>query len=118
MGFGYFLSEDVIHDKTNGELLTKNTWQYKPPSITDIPIKSHVHLLQNSPNNVHGAVLRSKATGEPPLICSSAVAFATHQAIYSSWNDTGYTGIDMDFNIPLTVEKRHKLCKISDHLKI
>ena len=118
MGFGYFLSENVIYDKTNGELQTKNTWQYKPSTILDIPIKSHVHLLQNSPNDVHGAVLRSKATGEPPMICSSAVTFAIYQAIYSSWNDTGCTTKDMDFNLPLTVEKRHMLCKISDHLKI
>jgi xanthine dehydrogenase/oxidase len=114
MGLGYFLSEDVKHNKANGHLVTKNTWQYKPFVASDIPRKFKIYLLENTPNSAHGSVLRSKATGEPPLVCSSAVIFALKEAITSARKELECTN-NFDFDIPLTVEKRHLACGIKDH---
>ena len=32
MGLGYFLSEEIIYDPSDGRLVTDGTWEYKPPS--------------------------------------------------------------------------------------
>lgn len=39
MGLGFALTEDLKYNRENGELLTKNTWNYKPPGPKDIPSK-------------------------------------------------------------------------------
>jgi len=56
-GAGYMLSEDIRFDD-NGVLITKNTWEYKPPMSLDIPINFNVHLLKDAPNP--SGVLQSK----------------------------------------------------------
>ena len=50
MGLGLFTSEEIKHDVETGELLTKNTWEYKPPAAKDIPQDFRVSLLKNSRN--------------------------------------------------------------------
>jgi len=50
-GIGYFLTEEIVYDPTNpGVLLTNGTWEYKPPSSTDIPIDLRLTLLKDAPN--------------------------------------------------------------------
>ncbi|GMI40745.1 hypothetical protein TeGR_g8829, partial [Tetraparma gracilis] len=85
MGLGYFLTEKVQYG-TNGELLTNGTWEYKPPMALDIPVDFNVRLLGDEDpswggNKAEGNVLRSKATGEPPMISSAACWFAVRDAI-------------------------------------
>src|SRR6185369_11531575 len=65
MGLGLWTLEKLQYDEETGELLTRNTWEYKPPLPKDIPKDLRVTLLEKSVNReqVHG----SKATGEPPL---------------------------------------------------
>lgn len=58
MGVGYWLTELLKYDRTNGELLTNRSWNYKPPSSKDIPIDWRITLLQKSSNPA--LVLRSK----------------------------------------------------------
>ena len=50
MGLGLWTSEEIKHDPTTGELLTMNTWEYKPPAAKDIPQDFRVNLLKNARN--------------------------------------------------------------------
>lgn len=59
MGIGYYLTEELIYDRTTGELLTDSTWTYKPPGALDIPIDFRVTFIQNS-SNPNAGVLHSK----------------------------------------------------------
>ena len=58
MGLGYWLTESLIFNRENGELLTNRTWTYKPPGVKDIPIDFRVNFVRNSSNPF--GVLRSK----------------------------------------------------------
>ncbi|XP_043920190.1 xanthine dehydrogenase-like [Protopterus annectens] len=87
MGLGYWFTEKVIYDLNTGALLTNNTWEYKPPSSKDIPIIFNIELLKDAPNPT--GVLRSKASGEPPLCMSSAALFAVKRAVESARAETG-----------------------------
>ena len=50
MGLGLWTSEEIKHDPTTGQLLTMNTWEYKPPAAKDIPQDFRVSLKKNSRN--------------------------------------------------------------------
>ncbi|CAH0562394.1 unnamed protein product [Brassicogethes aeneus] len=80
MGLGYYLTEQLVVDE-NGKILSDRTWNYKPPGPKDLPINFRVKFPKNNPNKV--GVLKSKATGEPPLCLAFAVPLAIRQAIAS-----------------------------------
>ncbi len=120
----------LLYDKTTGRLTTDGTWEYKPASVSDIPIDFRVSLLPNAPNPI--GVLRSKATGEPPLTMACNVAFAIKNAVDAALAETvrgiggGRCG-DGDprlslqgqpygfypLNGPLTPEAIQRLCKLN-----
>ena len=50
MGLGLWTSEQIRHDPETGELLTMNTWEYKPPAAKDIPQDFRVTLRKGSRN--------------------------------------------------------------------
>lgn len=58
MCLGYWLTESLIYNRENGELMSNRTWTYKPPGAKDIPIDFRVNFLHKS-SNPYG-VLRSK----------------------------------------------------------
>jgi xanthine dehydrogenase/oxidase len=72
-------TESLDFDRASGELITKDTWEYKPPQSLDIPVVWNTTLLPHAPNP--SGFLGSKVVGEPPLICSCAVFFAVKDAI-------------------------------------
>lgn len=100
MGIGYWLTESLVYGREHGELLSNRTWTYKPPGAKDIPIDFRVTFLRNSSNE--GGVLRSKATGEPPLCMSVVVIFALRHALESARNDAGITDKWFDMGAPST----------------
>ena len=79
MGIGLCLTEHVQYEESSGKNLTNGTWEYKPPSVHDIPISFNVKLLRDAPNPV--GILRSKASGEPPYCLSVSAFLACRRAI-------------------------------------
>ena len=63
MGLGLWTSEEIKHDPTTGQLLTMNTWEYKPPAAKDIPQDFRVTLLKNARNPM--GVMSSKGNIPP-----------------------------------------------------
>lgn len=89
MGMGFWFNENLVFDSKSGELLTNRSWNYTPPGPKDIPIDFRVTFLQNSVNT--DFVLKSKATGEPPLAMSCVCVFALRDAIKAARKDAGLT---------------------------
>lgn len=87
MGLGMFLNENMVFDKETGKLLTNRSWNYTPPGPKDIPIDFRVKFVKNSKNPVF--ILKSKATGEPPLAMTCVCLFALRNAIMAARKDVG-----------------------------
>lgn len=87
MGLGYWLTEKLVYNRENGELLSNRTWHYKPPGAKDIPVDFRVNFLKNSPNPL--GILRSKATGEPAVCMAYGVVLAIRHALVSARKDAG-----------------------------
>ncbi|XP_054263493.1 uncharacterized protein LOC128986901 isoform X2 [Macrosteles quadrilineatus] len=103
MGLGYWTSEEIIYDPHTGRNLTNRTLKYHIPGAKDIPIDFRTYILKNGDNPL--GVLRSKATGEPPLCMSNAVLFAIRQALRSARKDLGLPDEWLDMDAPFTGEK-------------
>ncbi|KAK9885680.1 hypothetical protein WA026_012444 [Henosepilachna vigintioctopunctata] len=84
-GMGYFTSENLIYSK-DGQMLTNNTWFYRPPGAKDIPIDFRVKIPKDNPNPL--GVLQSKAVGEPPLCLAVSVPLAIRNALASARADS------------------------------
>lgn len=103
MGMGYWTCEDVKYSD-KGEVLTNNTWTYKPPGAKDIPINFRIRLPKDKPNPL--GVLNSKgriktslhfevllisqhlAVAEPPLCLTVCIPLAIRNAIASARTDS------------------------------
>ncbi|XP_025155411.1 xanthine dehydrogenase/oxidase isoform X3 [Harpegnathos saltator] len=103
MGMGYWTSEDLVYDPKTGSLLTNRTWNYKPPGAKDIPVDFRVSFRKNAANKF--GVLRSKATGEPPLCMTCVIPFAIRKALDSARADSGNTDVWYRLDGPLTTER-------------
>ncbi|XP_025084736.1 xanthine dehydrogenase-like [Pomacea canaliculata] len=107
MGLGYHLTEKIKYSPDTGVLLTDGTWEYKPPLPKDLPIDFRIALLKNAPNPL--GVLRSKATGEPPLMMSSSAVFAIRQAVEAARAEIGqYSYVPL--SSPALVENVQTAC--------
>ncbi|XP_021699041.1 xanthine dehydrogenase 1 isoform X2 [Aedes aegypti] len=87
MGLGYYLTEALVYDPSNGALVNNRTWNYKVPGAHDIPIDFRIQFLKGS-SNPHG-VLRSKAVAEPALSMSPVLTYALRYALRSARKDAG-----------------------------
>ncbi|XP_075144825.1 uncharacterized protein LOC142219934 [Haematobia irritans] len=102
MCLGYWLTEQLVYDRQNGQLMTNRTWTYKPPGAKDIPIDFRIELLQGSANPA--GFMRSKATGEPPCCLAISAVFAIQHAIQSARNDAGLKKEWVRLGAPTTPE--------------
>ncbi|XP_018565775.1 indole-3-acetaldehyde oxidase-like [Anoplophora glabripennis] len=108
MGLGYYTTEHVIVGE-NGEILTNRTWTYKPPGAKDIPIDFRVKFPNDNPNPL--GILKTKATGEPPLCLAVSIPLAIRQAIASVRNEFDSTKPKWyPFDGPSTVEYNFMNC--------
>ncbi|KAL6263816.1 hypothetical protein P5V15_003899 [Pogonomyrmex californicus] len=103
MGVGCWTSEDLIYDPKTGVLKSDRTWNYTPPGAKDIPEDFRVSLRKNSVNTF--GVLRSKATGEPPLDMSCVIPIAIRNALNSARAETGNTDEWYRLDGPYTTER-------------
>lgn len=103
MGLGYWTSEDLIYDEKSGQLTNYRTWNYKPPGAKDIPVDFRVYFRRNAVNPM--SVLRSKATGEPPLCMSCVIPIAIRNALDSARKDARNDTLWYPLDGPVTTEK-------------
>ena len=77
-GLGWLTTEELAWDDS-GRLASSGPQTYKIPTAADVPEAFTVELF-DEPNRV-GALLRSKAVGEPPLLLAMSVVSALRAAI-------------------------------------
>ena len=77
-GVGWLTCEELWWDP-KGELQTHAPSTYKIPTARDWPARSHIALLERSPNR-EDTIHRSKAVGEPPLMLAISVFHAIRDA--------------------------------------
>jgi len=119
-GLGYVLSEDVViqpDGPDRGTLNTPNTWTYKIPATTSIPIELNVDLFPRSdapevPENPYD-LYSSKEVGEPPLVLAATAFFAIKHAILAARQDRGH---DEWFTLdaPATVQRIREACLVTE----
>lgn len=87
MALGYWLTEKLVYNRENGQLLSNRTWYYKTPGAKDIPVDFRVNFMKNSPNPL--GILRAKATGEPAGCLAYCAPLAIRNALVSARKDAG-----------------------------
>jgi xanthine dehydrogenase/oxidase len=96
-GLGYVLTEDVVFQPDGpdaGALNSDNTWYYKVPATTTIPLEFNVHLFPLS-DTAPGSdnpydLVSSKEVGEPPLMLAITAYFAVKHAVLAARRDRGH----------------------------
>ena len=120
-GVGYLTSEKLVFQQDGpeiGRLTTDNTWRYKPPASSSIPLELNTHLfprnsldvqdIPEDPNDIFSA----KEVGEPPLVLANSVFFAIKAAIRASRLERGLSGL-FRFDAPATVQEARRACEVS-----
>lgn len=95
-GLGYVLTEEVVFQPdgpNRGRLNTDNTWYYKVPATTTIPLIFNVELFPvseaaNGEANPY-ELFSSKEVGEPPLVLAATAYFAVKHAVLAARRDRG-----------------------------
>jgi xanthine dehydrogenase/oxidase len=126
-GLGYVLSEKLVYQPNGpdaGRLNTLNTWRYKPPASTSIPLQFNVYLFPRDlaasvPENPTD-VMSSKEVGEPPLVLAVTAFFAVKAAVRAARLEQGLSGL-FRLDSPATVQDVMLACagtdSILDHIK-
>jgi len=125
-GVGYVMTEKLVFEpegEHKGQLNTLNTWRYKPPAITTIPLEMNTYLYPRSnskevPENPNG-LFSSKEVGEPPLVLATSVFFAIKSAIRDSRVERGLSGF-FKLDAPATVQEVSSALEVGkrDYVKV
>lgn len=118
-GVGYLLTEKLVFESkgdVKGRLNSVNTWDYKPPASTSVPLEFNVHLFPRGtvpsvPEDPHD-VFSAKEVGEPPLVLANSVFFAVKAAVRASRLERGRDGL-FRMDAPATVEEVRRACDVS-----
>jgi xanthine dehydrogenase/oxidase len=120
-GIGYLTSEKLVFEPDGddkGRLNTTNTWRYKIPAVTTIPLELNTYLFPRDLPSVAGIpedpneVFSAKEVGEPPLVLANSVFFAIKEAIRASRVERGLSGL-FRFDAPATVQEVRRACEVS-----
>ena len=117
-GVGYLLEEWMVFQDGEGDdqgrLNTLNTWRYKLPAITSIPLQFNTHLFPRDradvPDNPN-ELLSAKEVGEPPLVLGVSAFLALKQAVRASRVERGLSGL-FRFDAPATVQAVQTACEV------
>ncbi|MCG9890651.1 MAG: xanthine dehydrogenase molybdopterin binding subunit [Thermosynechococcaceae cyanobacterium MS004] len=77
-GMGWLTMEELVWDET-GRLRTFAPSTYKIPTVSEIPERFEVHLLERAAQD--GVIYGSKAVGEPPFMLAMSVREAIRAAV-------------------------------------
>lgn len=118
-GVGYLLTEKLVFEPKGddaGRLNTDNTWRYKIPATTTIPLEMNTYLfprdsvsVPENPNDIFSA----KEVGEPPLVLANSVFFAVKDAIRASRIERDLTPL-FHFDAPATVQEVRRACEVTE----
>jgi xanthine dehydrogenase/oxidase len=120
-GVGYLLTEKLVFEPEGpdrGRLNTTNTWRYKVPATTTIPLEMNVHLFPRNDPSVAGIpdephdIFSAKEVGEPPLVLANSVFFAVKAAIRASRLERRLDGL-FRLDAPATVQEVRRAAEIS-----
>jgi xanthine dehydrogenase/oxidase len=120
-GIGYLLTEKLVFQQDGpekGRLNTVNTWRYKPPATTTIPLTLNTHLFPRNSLSVSdipedpNEIFSAKEVGEPPLVLANTVFFAIKAAIRASRLERNLSGL-FRFDAPATVQEVRRACEVS-----
>jgi xanthine dehydrogenase/oxidase len=117
-GLGYVLTEDVVFQPdgpNRGALNADNTWRYKIPATTTIPLEFNVDLFPKKdaplvPDNPF-ELLSSKEVGEPPLVLAVTAYFALKHAVLAARQDRGHSEWFF-LEAPATVQRVREACLV------
>ena len=85
-GLGLWTCEEIRFNAETGQIVTNDTWTYKPPAHKDIPEELNLKLIEGDRTK---GLLGSKATGEPAVHMGVSVALAIRQALIASRRHLG-----------------------------
>ncbi|HEY0458556.1 MAG TPA: molybdopterin cofactor-binding domain-containing protein [Pyrinomonadaceae bacterium] len=115
-GIGYVLTEKLVFEpdgEEQGRLNTDNTWRYKPPATSTIPLQMNTYLfprdLASSVPEEPDTLFSSKEVGEPPLVLANSVFFAVKAAVRASRVERGLDGL-FRLDAPATVQEVRRAC--------
>ena len=117
-GIGYVTSEKLEVEPSGpdaGRLNTLNTWEYKLPAVTSVPLEFNVHLFPRSEAGVPASPFEqpfsAKEVGEPPLVLATTVFFAIKDAIRASRLERGLDGL-FALDAPASVQEVSRACEV------
>jgi xanthine dehydrogenase large subunit len=117
-GLGYLTTEQLVFEPDGaeaGRLNTTNTWRYKIPAVTTIPLEMNTYLfprdLANVPDDSND-IFSAKEVGEPPLVLANSVFFAIKAAIRASRIERKLDGL-FRFDAPATVQEVRRACEVA-----
>jgi xanthine dehydrogenase large subunit len=120
-GLGYLITEKLVFEPDGaeqGRLNSTNTWRYKIPAVTTIPLEMNTYLFPRNLPSAAGIpedsneIFSSKEIGEPPLVLANSVFFAIKAAIRASRLERKLDGL-FRFDAPATVQEVRRACEVS-----
>src|SRR5262245_10085306 len=110
--------ENVVYQPTPLNLglnNTPNTWGYKIPAITTVPLELNTNLYPRDdspevPENPN-LLLSAKESGEPPLCLAVTVYFALKHAVLAARRDRGHAEW-FRLDVPCTVQRVREACLV------
>jgi xanthine dehydrogenase/oxidase len=120
-GMGYLMTEKLVFEPSGdaqGRLNSTNTWRYKIPAVTTIPLEMNTYLFPRDLPSVvsippdSNEIFSAKEVGEPPLVLANSVFFAIKAAIRASRLERTLDGL-FRFDAPATVQEVRRACEVS-----